>query len=62
MSKFVINNKNMNRYIFYRSFDEAKEAIGEGRFASLEEAVMLFAKKKKLTIPQFKSMFKVEGK
>jgi hypothetical protein len=52
----------MNDFIYYRKFDQAKEPLDKGRFINLEEAIQLFANRKKLHINQFKSMFKVEKK
>ena len=52
----------MNEFIYYRKFDQVKEPLGTGRFANLEEAIQLFANRKKLNINHFKSMFKVEEK
>ena len=52
----------MSEFIYYRNFDQTKEPLGTGRFTNLEEAIQLFADRKKLNINQFKSMFKVEEK
>jgi hypothetical protein len=52
----------MINFIYYRNFDQTKEPLGKGRFADLEEAIQLFAGRKKLHISQFKSMFNVEKK
>ena len=52
----------MSEFIYYRNFDQTKEPLGKGRFTDLEEAIQLFAGRKKLHISQFKSMFSVEKK
>ena len=52
----------MSEFIYYRNFDQTKEPLGTGKFANLEEAIQLFANRKKLHISQFKSLFNVEKK
>lgn len=52
----------MSEFIYYRNFDQTKEPLDKGRFANLEEAIKLFAERKRLSISQFKSMFNVEEK
>jgi len=53
----------MNTYVFYRILDQyTKEPLGKGIFACVDEATKFFAAKKQLSIPNFKSLFKVEQK
>ncbi len=49
----------MKYYYFHRIFDISKEPVGRGRFASLEEARILFPRQKDLSILEFNKLFKV---
>lgn len=52
----------MKTYIFYSKYDSNKEKLGTTKAHTLEEAIEIFANRKKLDIEEFKKLFDIERK